>query len=249
MDAGLLAMFVGLVSLVVPVRFLGVRTRAAASVVFAAGLLIAVTAALLPAPLRRTSGPHALLDDFVPAYQFHEFHSTRIHAPPGIVFRAIQEVTASEIRLYRTLTWIRSPHFGRAPAGVLNAPPERPVLESALRGGFMALAEDPGREIVFGTIGAGPPLEIHAGGPHPADFARFNRPGYAKIAMNFHIEQAPDGDGDSILTTETRIFTTDARAQRRFAPYWRIIYPGSSLIRVMWLGAIKRRAESHAATR
>ncbi|HYW41393.1 MAG TPA: hypothetical protein VE959_00970 [Bryobacteraceae bacterium] len=28
-----------------------------------------------------------------------------------------------------------------------------------------------------------------------------------------------------------------------FAAYWRMIYPGSALIRRMWLRAIKRRAE------
>jgi len=30
----------------------------------------------------------------------------------------------------------------------------------------------------------------------------------------------------------------------RFAAYWRVIYPGSALIRVMWLRAIKQRAEA-----
>jgi hypothetical protein len=29
-----------------------------------------------------------------------------------------------------------------------------------------------------------------------------------------------------------------------FGAYWRVIYPGSSLIRYMWLRAIKKRAEA-----
>jgi hypothetical protein len=30
---------------------------------------------------------------------------------------------------------------------------------------------------------------------------------------------------------------------RQFAVYWRLIHPGSDIIRRMWLRAIKRRAE------
>jgi hypothetical protein len=48
----------------------------------------------------------------------------------------------------------------------------------------------------------------------------------------------------TIVTTETRIYATDASAGRRFAPYWRVIYPGSALIRRMWLRAIAHRAEA-----
>ena len=60
--------------------------------------------------------------------------------------------------------------------------------------------------------------------------------------MNFRIEEAgPDG---CVVTTETRVFTTDPSSRRKFGEYWRVIYPGSALIRRMWLQAIKRRAEN-----
>jgi hypothetical protein len=59
--------------------------------------------------------------------------------------------------------------------------------------------------------------------------------------MNFLVEDA--GPGATLVTTETRIYATDASARRRFAVYWRTIYPGSSLLRYTWLRAIKRRAE------
>ncbi len=39
------------------------------------------------------------------------------------------------------------------------------------------------------------------------------------------------------------LIATDAQARRRFACYWRVIYPGSALIRRMWLRAVKKRAE------
>jgi hypothetical protein len=44
------------------------------------------------------------------------------------------------------------------------------------------------------------------------------------------------------VNTETRVMASDASTARRFAAYWRAIYPGSALIRRMWLLAIERRA-------
>jgi hypothetical protein len=39
----------------------------------------------------------------------------------------------------------------------------------------------------------------------------------------------------SRLVTQTRVAASDASAERRFAAYWRLIYPGSAFIRRMWL--------------
>jgi hypothetical protein len=52
----------------------------------------------------------------------------------------------------------------------------------------------------------------------------------------------------SIVSTETRVYVNDAWAMRRFAVYWRIIHPGSDIIRRMWLWAIKLRAEGKVVT-
>jgi hypothetical protein len=69
-----------------------------------------------------------------------------------------------------------------------------------------------------------------------------NTPGFAAATMNFRIE---DADPTScMLTTETRVYATDISTRRVFAGYWRVIYPGSALIRRMWLRAIAQRAES-----
>ena len=54
-------------------------------------------------------------------------------------------------------------------------------------------------------------------------------------------------NGRSRLTTETRIFATDDVALGRFTAYWRIIFPGSAILRMTWLRAIKARAEQAAA--
>jgi hypothetical protein len=229
----------GLLSLLKPSRWLGLPTRLRAAKVLVAGALIAVVAARLPAPLIAQSTPNSLLDGFVPRYQFNEVHTIDVHAAPESVYAAIRNVTAGEIRLFRVLTWIRSPHIGRTRESILNPTAGDPVIDVATRSGFLLLAEAPPRELVFGTIGYGGPLAVS--NPTPGGFRRFDRPGYAKIAMNFLV--TPAANGSAHLNTETRVYATDDAARRGFATYWRLIYPGSSIIRIMWLRAIRARAE------
>jgi hypothetical protein len=102
----------------------------------------------------------------------------------------------------------------------------------------MYLADDAPREIVVGTMVIAPPgsdCDLT-----PQMFKTALEPGYALAAMNFLV--APDGPNGSLVSTETRVFANSTVAQRKFARYWRIIYPGSALIRRMWLRAVKRRA-------
>lgn len=183
------------------------------------------------------SGTH--LDRIIPRYQFSEFHQTEIRGTPEKVDLAIRQVTASEIRLFLTLTKIR--RFGRpGPEGILNAPERQPLLNVATKSGFLWLADDPGQELVVGSMVVKPAGLGRSIGP--ADFQGNSAPGFAKAVMNFHI--IPQAAEKCRLTTETRVFATDPATARRFARYWRVIYPGSSLIRYMWLRAIRQRAES-----
>jgi hypothetical protein len=236
---GLLLALVGMVSVAKPLRFLGVRTRRAGAGIFVLGLLVAAAGAALPAPLLALSEERGLLDEFVPDCQFRESHAVRIHAPAEAVFRAVRSVTAGEIRFFRLLTWLRSPRLTRARENILAPPADRPLLDVALRSGFLLLAEDPPRELVFGTLLCGRLPRVSR--PEPRDFTEFDRPGFCKVAMNFRLRD--EGGGWVRLTTETRVFALDASARRRFAAYWRVISPGSAFIRRMWLDAVKRRAE------
>jgi hypothetical protein len=238
--AGLLAALAGLVSLLRPLRFLGVRTRGRSAALAVLGLGLMLLGWSLPARELRVARPRTRLDEFAPDYQFYEVHSLRVAAPPERVFRSIKAVTADEITFFRTLVWIR--RFGRpGPESILNVPEHVPVLEVATRTTFLLLAEEPDREIVIGTLVLAPPGTRREDFLTPGTFKALERPGFAKATMNFLIE--PDGAGGSRVSTETRVFATSAASRRRFAAYWRTIYPGSALIRRMWLAAIKRRAE------
>jgi len=155
------------------------------------------------------------LDDVMPLWTFRERHTMRVHASPERIFDAIENVTAREIRFFRTLTWIR--RLGRTGReSILNAPPNEPILAVATRTGFRRVAFDPPREIVV-------QLDIV--------------PERIVAAMNFHI------DGEE-LSTETRVLARGAKARLVFGAYWIVIRAGSGFIRRMWLRAIKTRAEA-----
>jgi hypothetical protein len=100
------------------------------------------------------------------------------------------------------------------------------------------LAEEAPREIVIGTVvkrPAGARIRVRE-----ETFLKPLPPGFAIAAMNFRV--VPNASGGSVVSTETRVFANDDAARRAFARYWRVIYPGSALIRRMWLRAIRRRA-------
>jgi hypothetical protein len=235
--AGLLAAAIGLVLVVRPAGRLGVPTRARAAAVAAAGLLVAVIGAALPAPERRVARAESRLDEFAPVWQFQERHAIRIAAPPERVFDAIRRVRADEIFLFRTLTWIR--RGGRPqPRSILDAAGRESLIDVATHSTFALLAQDVPRELVVGTVIAAPGGT--RGKPGPDTYRSALPLGFTLGTMNFLVR--PDGRGASLLTTETRVFANSPSTRRKFAAYWRVIYPGSALIRRMWLRAIGRRA-------
>jgi len=181
------------------------------------------------------------LDEFLPDYHANEVHSVRVAAPPDRVLAAVGELTSREVPLLVALMAIRT-----LPAVVMRRRPFRlrrnlgaPIADELTRGGFVVLAARPD-ELVFGVVGrfwtGDGGVERVAGD----DFVTFDAPGFAKAVMSFHAQAV---DGGTVLTTETRIRGTDDEARRRFLRYWRVVMPGSALIRRAWLRAVRRRAE------
>jgi hypothetical protein len=120
-----------------------------------------------------------------------------------------------------------------------------PILETLSMSGFGVLAREANREIVLGAVNRSEGAGGGEAAPRFGDlaaFAAYDPPGVSKIAFNLRIVEL--GDGTSKVVTETRVLATDAAARRAFGAYWRLIHPGSALIRVMWLRAIRARAEA-----
>jgi hypothetical protein len=248
---GIALALLGALSLVRPPRALRIRRRRTALLILVAGTTVAMAAALSPSGLARDRArPSAggRLDTLMPEYDFSEHHEAVIPAPAERVYQAVKEVRPGEIRLLTLLMGLRTLRPGRMIGR--DVPPlasQPPMLKVSEDGGFVLLAEDAGREIVQGTcaqfwrLGDRGPCP---GVDSPQAFLAFREPGYAKAAISFRVIPLTSG---SRVTTETRILATDAGARRRFGAYWRVIYPGSALIRIGWLDAIRRRAETPGA--
>jgi hypothetical protein len=236
-DVALVAILAGGVSVLVPLRFLDIRSRWTGLWVLVAGIAIAALALSWP-PSVHTAVRLCALDDFLPAYTSREFDSQLVHAPPTRVYRAIRESTAQDVKVFVTLVQLRLGHFHHK----VNVPAV-PILALMSRPGSpcVLLSDDTRGEIVLGIAG-----RFWGGGSSARfttaeDFSAYHEPGAAKSAFNFRVEDL--GNGWSCVSTETRVIGNDPAATRAMTRYWRIIYPGSAAIRRMWLNAIKARAE------
>jgi hypothetical protein len=180
-----------------------------------------------------------VLDDFLPRYDVNEVHSVTVGAPPAAVMEAIRELTPREVPLLMALMAVR-----RVPALLTGWRPlfNRRLLDGMRASGFTTLLETDD-ELVFGIVGRFWRLDSGLRQVDASRFADFTEPGWAKGAVNFEVQKA---GRRTLVTTETRVATTDAGARRNFKLYWRVIGPWSALIRVAWLRAIRRRAERQA---
>jgi hypothetical protein len=188
------------------------------------------------------------LDRILPDYAHGDAFSTTVAAAPAVVWDALHRITSGEMALARTLMAVRG-----APARLLGArgpewtgDPDVPFVDRLGRFGFSVLDEDPPTALAAGAIGrpwrfGGDDHPVPA--PTPELFAAFSEPGFVRMALAFELEPVEAG---TRLRTETRVVATDAGAARAFRRYWLIIRPGSALIRLDMLRAIRRRAERAA---
>ncbi len=184
------------------------------------------------------------LDNFLPTYEFQEVHAVTVNASPERVFTALKELTTAELSplvfLLFSIRALPARLLGQQYSGVFQP---GPFLDQMYKGGFIPLTEEQNCEVVFGLVGQFWKL---TGGiePHIQDaaaFLAFDDPAFAKVAANLAV--STDQEGRTRCSTETRIHVPELSTRRKFAFYWRIISLGSAFIRVLWLRAIKRKAE------
>jgi len=184
-----------------------------------------------------------LLDEFLPTFQFNEVHKVQVRASPEKTFAAIKELTWGELSpIVNLLLGIRALPARLTGHGEPSMDSRQPMLNSMYAGGFIPLAES-SNEIVFGLIGQFWKL-TSAESPHihsPQEFLAFVDPAFAKVAANLRVCLAAPSLVE--CTTETRIDVPDSTTRKKFGRYWFVISMGSALIRILWLNAIKHRAE------
>lgn len=183
------------------------------------------------------------LDEALPSFDVHEVHSTELEVPPDAAWDALLAVKPLEVRLVAPLMALRALPGLVTRRNWLDLRPRGTLIDSMLGAGFLELARRPGKELAVGAIGrfwsltGNEPVPLES----PGEFRAFDEPGYAKAAMDFTFEPA---GGGTLVRTETRVAGTNPEATKVFRRYWRLIYPGSALIRISTLNAIRRRARA-----
>lgn len=170
------------------------------------------------------------LEQAMPVYHFHERHSRWIAASPTEVWQALTTLRLDQLTLTRPLVALRH-------VGTQTALPTTPLFTD---GPVPMIEVVSPTYAIGGTIGR--PWQRRPARRDVAsmqEFTGFDEPCWTKYLTDFHLEPL---EGGIQLTTETRGYSTDDWARRRFALYWALIRPASGLVRRDLLTTVSRLA-------
>jgi hypothetical protein len=243
---GLILTVVGIISLIHPLAFLFVLNRTIAAVVVLVGILTCLISLFSPARLYHSKTDNQKIDALLPDYAFNEFHEVCINAPIDKVKQVLTVTGVKDIPVAHLLMSVR----GIADEDVDlsdRASNNQVGAETISTPDFNFFVVSPDEWITV-MILKSVIITNNSDKPAPPEistleqFEAFNDPGYIKVAVNFRFIRK--SDDQTILTTETRNNGITLKDSRVFGIYWRIIYPGSAIIRRVWLDTIKKKAQS-----
>lgn len=182
-----------------------------------------------------------LLDLIFPTFEVAERHHVQIAAPAEVAFSTASNMNLQKSAVVRAIFKGRDLILGGKP---METGHSLGLVAQAKEWGWGVLAENPGREIIFGGI-TQPWLASPVFRAVPVEeFKTFHQPGYAKIAWTLRADSIDATN--SVFRTETRVTTTDAASRAKFRWYWALLSPGIILIRWISLGPLKAEAELRA---
>jgi hypothetical protein len=183
-----------------------------------------------------------LIDNFAPHPDAVETHKVEIAASREAVYHALWTTDVGGAPIIKRLIALRSlPEWIVYPKR-RHYQPQKVTLYTLIEAGFGQLAEEPGREVVFGITGrfwrpVGNLLPFRQ-----EDFSGPVPPGLARAVWNFSVWELTTGR--TLLSTETRVVCGDTASRLKFRAYWLFIRPFSGLIRRVMLNAIRRESEN-----
>jgi hypothetical protein len=182
-----------------------------------------------------------LLETFAPNPDAVEVHTIRVAARPDVVYRVLWTIDFGKSPIVSGLLTLRSlPERIRTRGTALRG--RKLTLRAIMDAGFGRLAEEPNRELVLGVSGRFWRISGNLEPFRPEAFSQPVPAGMARAVWNFVV--LPQGEGETVLSTETRVTCGDTASRFKFRLYWLVIRPLSGLIRVIMLRAIRRTAEA-----
>lgn len=236
---GAILTLIGLVSMIHPLSFLFILNRTIAACVLCGGILLSIIALFLPAKIYHSQTDLAL-DTLLPDYSFNEYHEVIVNASIDEMKRALQTTGVRDIPVALLFLKIRGiADYEKDRSDTVTNNQQNP--DSFVTPDFKFIVANPFElftlMVLKGSAGT-PPPEITTA----KEFRAFREPGYVKVAVNFLFRSLDDGR--TLVSTETRNLPITRKDSRIFGRYWRIIYPGSAIIRRLWLNTLARKAEN-----
>lgn len=186
-----------------------------------------------------------LLERLLPDFEARVVRETAVDAPTEVTYAAIADTNLLDpiVRLLFALRELPARLLARIRGQTRPGTPRSITMRDFMAPGtgMIRLAENPGVEVVVGSVGRFWERDYGHRDVAAEAFADFRKPGYAKLAMGFWVR--PEGHGGSVLRYEARTATTDEEAHRRFRRYWRLIRPGVWLVMGRAVSLIRRQAE------
>jgi hypothetical protein len=181
----------------------------------------------------------SLLDSLIPKPALVEIDRAELAVDAGRAWEAVRDVDLAKSALVRTLFAIRTiPDRLKGAEGQLRLQLDD-LVSTPDKPGFQILAEDAPHELAAGAIGkVWQPVIPFVHVSDGAAFADFSQKGYIKVAWALRV--VPESERTSRVEFEVRVVATDEDAWTKFKRYFRLIGPGSHLIRRVLLAQLER---------
>lgn len=200
-------------------------------------------------------GLPTLIDTILPNADYRMDEHIVVNAPPDVTYAALREVDFAQPRspLLRLAAAIRIAGVQRIRRRIglpMLATPVRLRLSDVESIGHVRLAEEPGREIVIGSVAQVKPYRpetMFTSHVTPSTFKSFEPPGYVKGAGSFQVRSF--GKDRSLVSYEARGRATDDAARRRMFRALDLLQVMADLSIKAALRQVKRAAEERAQKR
>jgi len=186
----------------------------------------------------KSTVPDKLLDRFMPEYDVVDSHHIRVAAPAETTLAAAADMNLQQSPIIRCIFKAREFTMGSTPQPQKR---EKSLIEQVTSLGWKVLAQNPGREIVFGAVTQPWLADVVFRPLEPDEFLTFQEPGYVKIVWTLCAH--PIGSDRSFFFMQTRAKATDPIARQKFRRYWSLVSAGIVMIRWISLGLTKKEAE------
>lgn len=235
---GAILTLTGIVSLIEPLSFLFIFNRIIAACVLCGGVLTSITALLWPVKVYH-SETNLAIDNLQPDYSFNEYHEVTIDASIENAKLALKTTGVKDIPAVLFLMKIRGIAKEKDMSDKVTRNEEK--TDSFSTPDFNFMVASPSELLTVMILKASAktaPPEITTA----EEFMAFNEPGYVKVAINFRFIKLDNGK--TLLSTETRNRPMTKKDRRIFGRYWRVVYPGSAIIRRVWLDTLAQKAKN-----